>query len=116
MRKWALLISAIVTEVAATLSLRASQDQPAWLAVVAVGYLVAFVMLALVLREGVAVGVVYGIWGASGTALTAVLAALIFGDALTWPIAGGIALIIAGVLVVELGSHPQVEPATRDSA
>jgi small multidrug resistance pump len=34
------------------------------------------------------------------------LAAVIFRDALTWPIAGGIALIIAGVLFVELGSHP----------
>jgi small multidrug resistance pump len=34
-----------------------------------------------------------------------VLAALIFGDRFTWPIAGGIALIIAGVLLVELGSQ-----------
>lgn len=106
MRTWVLLAAAIVTEVAATLSLRASQDNAVWLAVVAVGYATAFVLLALVLRAGVAVGVAYGIWGASGTALTAVLAAIIFRDALTWPIAGGIALIIAGVLFVELGSHP----------
>jgi small multidrug resistance pump len=105
-RTWVLLAAAIVTEVAATLSLRASQDNAVWLAVVAVGYATAFVLLALVLRAGVAVGVAYGIWGASGTALTAVLAAIIFRDALTWPIAGGIALIIAGVLFVELGSHP----------
>ncbi|MGH3580706.1 MAG: DMT family transporter [Mycobacterium sp.] len=116
MRKWALLISAIVTEVAATLSLRASQDHPAWLAVVVVGYAVAFVLLALVLREGIPVGVAYGIWGAAGTALTTVLAALIFRDALTWPIAGGIALIIAGVLLVEFGSHPQAEPAAAEPA
>jgi small multidrug resistance pump len=115
-RKWALLTSAIVTEVAATLSLRASQDHPAWLAVVVVGYAAAFVLLALVLREGIAVGVAYGIWGASGTALTAVLAAAVFRDALTWPIAGGIALIIAGVLLVELGSHPHTEPATGEAA
>jgi small multidrug resistance pump len=64
------------------------------------------VLLALVLRTGIAVGVAYGIWGASGTALTAVLAAVIFRDALTWPIAGGIALIIGGVLFVEFGAHP----------
>lgn len=106
MHTWALLSTAIVTEVAATLSLRASQDHAGWLVVVVVGYAIAFVLLALVLRTGVAVGVAYGIWGASGTALTAVLAAVIFRDALTWPIAGGIALIIAGVLFVELGSHP----------
>jgi drug/metabolite transporter (DMT)-like permease len=35
---------------------------------------------------------------------------------LTWPIAGGIALIIAGVLLVELGSHPQAEPAAGEPA
>jgi small multidrug resistance pump len=109
---WVLLSAAIVTEVAATLSLRASQDHAAWLVVVVVGYAIAFVLLALVLRAGVAVGVAYGIWGASGTALTAVLAAVIFRDALTWPIAGGIALIIAGVLFVELGSHPPAMAST----
>jgi small multidrug resistance pump len=105
-RTWVLLATAIVSEVAATLSLRASQDHAAWLVVVVIGYAVAFVLLALVLRAGLAVGVAYGIWGASGTALTAVLAAIIFRDALTWPIAGGIALIIAGVLFVDLGARP----------
>jgi small multidrug resistance pump len=105
-RTWVLLSAAIVTEVTATLSLRAAQDQAAWLIVVAAGYAAAFVLLALVLRTGVAVGVAYGIWGACGTALTTLSAAVIFRDALTWPIAGGIALIIAGVLFVELGAHP----------
>jgi small multidrug resistance pump len=102
-----LLVAAIVTEVAATLSLRASQDHSAWLIVVVTGYLGAFALLALVLREGMPIGVTYGIWGAAGTALTAVLGAVFFRDALTWPIAAGIALIIAGVLFIEFGSHPQ---------
>jgi small multidrug resistance pump len=111
-RKWVLLTAAIVSEVAATVSLRASQDHPAWLAVVAVGYSVAFVLLAMVLREGMAVGVAYGIWGASGTALTALLAPVLFGDALTWAIAAGIALIIGGVLFVELGSRSHSPDST----
>ena len=106
MRNWALLSGAISVEVAATLSLRASQDHSAWLVVVVAGYLAAFVLLTLVLRAGVPVGVAYGIWGASGTAGTAVLAAAIFGDPFTWPIAAGIGLIIAGVLLVEFGSRP----------
>jgi small multidrug resistance pump len=100
------LAGAIVTEVAATLSLRASQDHTAWLAVVVVGYLAAFVLLTMVLRAGVPVGVAYGIWGAVGTAVTAVLGAVIFDDPFTWAIAVGIGLIIAGVLLVELGSRP----------
>jgi small multidrug resistance pump len=104
-RKWALLAGAIFTEVAATLSLRASVDHSAWLAVVVTGYIVSFVMLTLVLRAGMPVGVAYGIWGALGTAVTAVLAAMLFGDPFTWPIVAGIGLIIAGVLLVEFGSH-----------
>jgi small multidrug resistance pump len=105
-RKWVLLIVAITVEVAATLSLRASQDDPVWLVVVVAGYAGALVLLTMVLRAGMPVGVSYGIWGASGTALTAVLAAAIFGDPFTWPIVVGIALIIAGVLLVDLGSRP----------
>jgi len=104
-RKWALLIAAIAVEVAATLSLRASQDHSAWLAVVVAGYVGSFILLTAVLRAGMPVGVAYGIWGASGTAATAVLAATIFGDPFTWPIAAGIVLIIAGVLLVEFGSR-----------
>jgi small multidrug resistance pump len=100
-----LLAGAIVIEVAATLSLRASQDHSAWLVLVAVGYVGAFVLLTMVLRTGMPVGVAYGIWGALGTAGTAVLAALLFGDPFTWPIVAGIGLIIAGVLLVEIGSH-----------
>jgi small multidrug resistance pump len=110
--KWALLAGAISTEVAATLSLRAAQDHSAWLAVVVVGYLVSFVFLTMVLRAGVPVGVAYGIWGAMGTAVTAVLAAVLFGDPFTWPIVAGIGLIIAGVLLIEFGSHRAV---TADS-
>ncbi|MGV0793772.1 DMT family transporter [Mycolicibacterium sp. XJ1819] len=105
MTKWLLLAGAIVVEVAATLSLRASQDHSAWLAVVVTGYLGAFVLLAMVLRTGMPVGVAYGIWGAVGTAGTAVLAAVFFGDPFTWPIVAGIGLIVVGVLLVEIGSQ-----------
>ncbi|OBI82620.1 multidrug efflux SMR transporter [Mycobacterium sp. E740] len=105
MHKWALLGAAIAAEVAATLSLRASQDHSAWLVVVVTGYVAAFTALTFVLRAGMAVGVAYGIWGAIGTAGTAVLAAVFFGDPFTWPIVAGIALIIGGVLLVEIGSH-----------
>jgi small multidrug resistance pump len=109
-RKWVLLAAAVTIEVAATLSLRASQDHLAWLLVVVIGYVGAIVLLTMVLRAGMAVGVAYGIWGALGTAGTAVLAAVIFGDPFTWPIVAGIGLLIAGVLLVELGSqHARVE-------
>jgi len=104
-RKWALLLGAIVTEVTGTMSLRASQDRAAWLILVVAGYVASFSFLTAVLRTGMPVGVAYGIWGALGTAATAGLAAVIFGDPFTAPIVAGIALIIAGVLMVELGSR-----------
>jgi small multidrug resistance pump len=104
-RKWVLLIAAIAVEVAATLSLRASQDHSVWLVVVVAGYLGSFILLTLVLRTGMPVGVAYGIWDACGTAATAVLAAAIYGDPFTWPIVAGIGLIIVGVLLVEFGSQ-----------
>ena|SRR5215207_3861771 len=68
-----------------------------------------FVLLTMVLRAGMPVGVAYGIWGASGIAATAVLAAAIFDDPFTWPIVAGIGLIIAGVLLVEFGSRPAAD-------
>ncbi|WNY33985.1 SMR family transporter [Curtobacterium flaccumfaciens] len=105
--KWLFLGIAIVAEVTGALSMQAAVEQPAWYAVVAVavGYVTAFLMLIRVLRSGMAVGVAYGIWGASGVALTAVLAAVLFGQALTLTMIIGIALIAVGVLLVEIGSQ-----------
>ncbi|OPZ41410.1 MAG: Inner membrane transport permease YbhR [Actinobacteria bacterium ADurb.BinA094] len=53
----------------------------------------------------VPLGVAYGIWGASGVALTAILSTLIYGEPLTPIMVGGIVLIILGVLTIELGSQ-----------
>jgi small multidrug resistance pump len=104
-QKLALLSGAILTEVAATLSLRAFQDNPIWLGVVVPGYVISFFLITLVLRIGMPIGVVYGIWAAAGTALTAMLASLIFDDPFTLPVMIGIGLIIIGVLLVEFGSY-----------
>ncbi|WP_027464812.1 DMT family transporter [Curtobacterium sp. UNCCL17] len=103
--KWLFLGIAIVAEVTGALSMQAAVEQPAWYAVVGVGYVTAFVMLIRVLRSGMGVGVAYGIWGASGVALTAVLAAVLFGQTLTLTMIVGIALIAVGVLLVEVGSQ-----------
>ena len=62
-------------------------------------------LVALVLARDVPVGVVYGIWVACGVALTAVLGRLLFRDPLTFRMVIGIALIMAGVVAIEVGSH-----------
>ncbi|MFC4049900.1 DMT family transporter [Actinomadura syzygii] len=105
MNKWLPLAAAIALEVTGTLSLRAALDHPAWYVLVAVGYIGAFFSLSMGLRAGLGIGVAYGIWAACGVALTAVLAAVIFSEALTVLMGAGIGLVIAGVLCVELGSQ-----------
>ena len=49
-------------------------------------------------------GVAYGIWSAGGVAVTAIASRLLFGEPLTRTMVAGIVLIMAGVLLVELGS------------
>ena len=105
MAKWLFLAGAIVTEVSGSLALKAAITAPLWYIVVAVGYIAAFVFLNLALRRRMPLGVAYGIWGAIGVALTAGLSALIFGEALGLLSWVGMALVIVGVLVVELGSQ-----------
>jgi len=102
---WLALIGAIGMEVLATLSLRASDGfrRKAWIAPVAAGYLVSFYLLWVSLSLGMPVGVAYGIWTACGVALVAVAARVLFRDPLTWRMMAGIALIIAGVLTIEVG-------------
>lgn len=105
MKKWALLVGAVASEVTATLSLKGALED-SWLYVVVVaGYLGAFLLLTAVLKVGVPLGVAYGIWAALGVAFTAVLSAIVFSEQLT-PVMGlGLMLIIGGILLVELGSH-----------
>ncbi len=102
---WVFLVGAILTEVAATLSLRvASEGRNAWYAPVVAGYLLAFTFLALALRDGMGLGVAYGIWAAAGVALTAVAGRVLFGEPLTRVMVLGLGLIMAGVLLIELGA------------
>ncbi|MBF4599020.1 QacE family quaternary ammonium compound efflux SMR transporter [Curtobacterium sp. VKM Ac-2889] len=101
---WVLLAIAIVTEVGATISLKLATDgKRVWYVAVVAGYLTAFSLLAVALTLGLPIGVAYGIWAATGVALTAVLGRVLFREPLTALMLGGIALIIVGVLLVELG-------------
>ena len=105
MTKWLLLAGSILSEVTGSLSLKGALDRPGLYVLVAAGYIASFILLALVLRQGMALGVAYGIWGASGVALTALLSLIIFGEPLTLLMGIGIVVVIAGVLCVELGAQ-----------
>ena len=101
---WVWLGIAIAFEVSGTLSLRASNGfrRPLWLIPVAIGYLLSFTALSLAMQSGMPVAVAYGVWTAVGIVAIAILARAIWHDPLTRRMLFGIALIIAGVLLVRL--------------
>ena len=102
---WLALGGAIVSEVSATLALRQALNHPGFYVIVGIGYALAFILLSLTLKASMPLGVAYGLWGALGVALTAVLSMLVFGEPITVLVAFGIALIMAGVLLVEFGAQ-----------
>ena len=102
-----LLTIAIVSEVAATVSLRLSDglSRPFPSAIVVVGYAVSFWMLALVLKQ-LPVGLTYAVWSAAGTALIAAIGIVAFGEPATAVKLASLALIIMGVVGLNLaGGH-----------
>ncbi len=102
---WVLLVLAIASEVTATLSLRASEGlrRRRWIPVIVIGYLAAFSLLGAILAMGMPVGVAYGVWAASGVAVTAVLGRVLFKDHFSLMMGAGVALIAVGVGLIEFG-------------
>ncbi|MCF8590499.1 DMT family transporter [Gordonia liuliyuniae] len=102
---WVWLLLAILAEVAGTLCLRAADGlrRRLWLIPVVVGYLAAFTFLAMSLAEGMPIGVAYGLWTATGIVLVALSARVIWRDAITPRTLVGMAVIIVGVMLVEMG-------------
>ncbi len=106
------LALAIVGEVIATTFLKlTSGERAVWWAypIVGVGYIFAFVMLSLTLGRGVPLGIAYAIWAGVGVVLVAIISWLAFGETLTWQQLVGIALVVGGVVLLELGGKH--EPA-----
>jgi small multidrug resistance pump len=99
------LTIAIVSEVIATSALKATSSftrlGPSLLVVA--GYASAFYFLSLTLRT-IPLGVAYAIWSGVGVALVTVFAWVFYGQRLDLPAIIGLALIIAGVLVLNLFS------------
>lgn len=99
------LALAILFEVVATSALKASDGfTRLWPSLVTVlGYGAAFYCMALTMRA-VPVGIIYAIWSGVGIVLISAAGWLLFGERLDAPAILGIALIVAGVLVLNLMS------------
>lgn len=105
MNNWIYLAVAIVSETIATSALKASEGftRPWPTLLMAAGYGLAFYCLSLTLRT-IPVGVAYAVWSGAGIVLITLASRLLFGQKLDAPALAGIALIVAGVLVMNLFS------------
>ncbi|WP_406728155.1 multidrug efflux SMR transporter [Streptomyces sp. GD-15H] len=99
-----LLAGAIAAEVSATTAMKYSDGfSKLWPSLLTVlGYVVSFALLAQTLRT-LSIGTAYAIWAGVGTAAIAAIGVLFMGEGLTAAKALGIALIIVGVVVLNLG-------------
>ena len=100
-----ILLCAIIAETIGTTALYASQQftrpLPSLLTVLA--YAVAFYLLSLTLKT-LPVGVMYAMWSGLGIVLIALIAFVLYGQKLDLAAVLGIALIVAGILVINLFS------------
>lgn len=103
MNGYLLLALAIVAEVIATSSLKASESfTKLWPSVLVVGgYAAAFYLLMLVMRT-VPVGVAYAVWSGAGIVLVTMIAVVLYRQIPDLAACLGIGLIIAGVAVIQL--------------
>ncbi|MFF7706334.1 SMR family transporter [Pseudomonas sp. NPDC007930] len=100
------LAIAICAEVIATLSMKAVKglSTPLPLLLVVLGYGTAFVLLTLVMRA-IPVGITYAIWSGMGIVLVSIAAYFIYGQKLDLAAVAGLAMIVGGVLVIQLFSQ-----------
>ena len=100
------LAAAILCEVIATSALKTSDGLQHWRpsVLVVVGYICAFYALAQALRT-IPVGVAYAIWSGVGIVMVSLIGYWLFKQRLSPGEVGGIALIGAGVLVLQLSAR-----------
>jgi len=100
---WALLLSAITVEVGATAALPRTHGfrEPLWTLAVLGGYALSIWLLAVVIRQ-IPVSVTYAVWSGLGTAGIVTVGVLVLGERLDLVKATALALIVVGVLVLNL--------------
>ena len=109
-RSYLFLALAIVFEIIATTFLKKSEElSKLWPSVVTViGYACAFYFLSLSLRQ-IPVGVTYAIWSGVGIVFITIIGVVAFKQVPDLPAIIGIALIILGVVVInvfsKMGTH-----------
>jgi small multidrug resistance pump len=107
--KYLILLVAIVAEIIATSSLKASEGftkvGPSIITVV--GYGIAFYFLSLTLKS-IPLGIAYAIWSGLGIVLVSIIGVLVFNQKLDLAAIIGLSLIVIGVVVLNVFSKSSV--------
>ncbi|OEU96961.1 DMT family transporter [Streptomyces oceani] len=101
---YATLAGAILAEIIGTTSMKYSEGfSKLWPSLgAAAGYVVAFALLAQTLKS-MSVGTAYAIWSGAGTAAIAAIGMVFLGEAATAAKIAGLLLVVAGVVLLNLG-------------
>ncbi|WP_300552265.1 multidrug efflux SMR transporter [Desulfovibrio sp.] len=104
MNPWVALIAAGLCEIGWPLGFKLAQTAPAW-RMAAISLSVASMALSgwllFLAQKQIPMGTAYAVWTGIGAAGTFILGVAVFGDALNWGRALGVAMIIGGVVVLK---------------
>ena len=106
MKTFVILFFAILSEVIATSALKFSEGftKPIPSVIVAVGYGISFYLLSIALKT-MPIGVAYAIWSGVGLVLTVIAGIILWRETLDWARVTGIALILVGIVIINLFSR-----------
>jgi small multidrug resistance pump len=96
---------AVLSEVTATTALKLSEGFTKAIpsVVVVLGYGLSFYLLSLTLKV-LPIGIAYALWSGIGIILTVIAGIVLWKESMDWVRALGIALIMAGILIINLFS------------
>lgn len=103
---WLVLAASVLAEVLGTMALRHSDGFTRLIPSVITGlcYTAAIWLMAVSVRN-LEVGLAYAVWAGCGTALTALLGIVLFGESANLLRLSGLGLIISGVVVLNLSTR-----------
>jgi multidrug resistance protein EbrB len=110
MKHYIALGMSIIGEVFATTMLKASEGFTILLPSVGViiGYTLSFYFISISLQK-IPLSLAYAVWSGLGTALTALIGVILWGELFNTLILLGIILIVGGVIVMNLSNSTKVE-------
>ena len=114
---WLFLVLAIATEIVGLTVMKAASASVSYFghAVMYASIALSYVFLSRAVKT-IPVGVAYAIWEGSGVALITLVSVVVFGHALTGREMLGLAMAVAGILLVNAGKRDEGEAAEETGA